>query len=73
MGREWPNLEILPETDVIIFRENSQVSKIFPPISYRSLILEELQKCSRKLDSVLLRARLHYTWPNLRKDIHNHV
>ena len=29
MGGEGPNLEILPEADVIILRENIQVSKIF--------------------------------------------
>ena len=61
MGGEWPNLEILPEAEVIILKENNQVSKIYPPRSYRPLILEELHKSGRKLDSVLLRARLHYT------------
>ena len=44
MGGEWPNLEILPEAEVIILHENNQVSKIFPPKSYRPLILEELHR-----------------------------
>ena len=59
MGGEWPNLEILPEADVIILRENNQVSKIFPPRSYRPLILEELHRSGRKLEAVPLRGRLH--------------
>ena len=59
MGGEWPNLEILPEAEVIVFRENSQVSKIYPPKAYRPLILEEFHKSGRKLDAVLLRVRLH--------------
>ena len=59
--REWPNLEILPEFEVIILRENSSVSKIYPPKEYRPLKLEELHKSGRKSDSVFLRMRLHYT------------
>ena len=47
MGGELPNLEILPEAEVIILKENSQVSKIYPPRSYRPLILEELHKSGR--------------------------
>ena len=59
MGEKWPNLEILPEFEVIILRETSSVSKIYPPCEYRPLILEELYKSGRKSDSVFLRARLH--------------
>ena len=66
-------LEILPEAEVIVLRENSQVSKIYPTKAYRPLILEELHKSGRQLDAVLLRAWLHYIWPSIRKDIHNHV
>ena len=73
MGGEWPKLELLPEAEVIVLRESSQVSKIYPPKAYRPLILEELHKSGRQLDAVLLRARLHYIWPSIRKDIHNHV
>ena len=73
MGGEWPSLDILPETEVIILHENNQVSKIFSPKSYRPLILEELHRSGRKTDSFLLRARLHYTWPNIGKDIKKHV
>ena len=49
------------------------MSKIYPPKAYRPLILEELHKSGRQLDAVLLRARLHYIWPSIKKDIHNHV
>ena len=51
MGGEWPKLEILPEAEVIILRENSQVSKIYPPKAYRPLILDELHRSGRKLDT----------------------
>ena len=73
MGGEWLNLDILSEAEVIVLMENSEVSKIYPPKAYRPLILEELNKSGRQLDAVLLRARLHYIWPSIRKDIHNHV
>ena len=69
MGGEWPNLEVLPEFEVIVLRETDSVSKIYPPRQYRPLILEELHKSWRKSDPVLLRARLHYTWPSIHKDI----
>ena len=68
-----PNLEILPEAEVIILHENIKVSKIFPPKAYRSKILEELHSSGRKLEAVLYRARLHYTWPDIRQDIHKHT
>ena len=66
MGREWPKLEILPEADGIVLRESNSVSKIYPPVSYRPLILEELHKSGRQLDAVLLRARIHYIWPSIK-------
>ena len=37
------------------------------------MILEELHKSGRKEDSVLLKVRLHDTWPNIRKDVKDHV
>ena len=58
---------------MIVLRETDSVSKIFPPKQYRPLILEELHKSGRKSDSVFLRARLHYTWPSIHKDIKQHV
>ena len=63
----------MPEAEVTILHENSKVSKIFPPKSYRPKILEELHRSDRKLEVVLYRARLHYTWPGIRQDIHKHV
>ena len=73
MGGEWPKLEILPEADVIILRDSSTVSKIYPPVSYRPLILEELHKSGRQSAAVFERARIHYIWPSIRKDINDHV
>ena len=73
MGGEWPKLEVLPEADVIVLRESSSVSKIYPPKAYRPLILEELHKSGRQNDAILLRARTHYIWPSIRKDINDHV
>ena len=61
MGGEWPNLEILPKAEIIILDENNKVSKIFPLKDYRPKSLEELHRSGRKLESVLYRARLHYT------------
>ena len=73
MGWKWPNLKILPEFEVIVLRENSNVSEIYPPKAYSPLILEELHKSGRKSDSGFLRARLYYAWPLIRKDIKTHV
>ena len=60
MGGEWPKLEILPEADVIVLKESNTVSKIYPPVSYRPLILEELHKSGRQSAAVFERARIHY-------------
>ena len=73
MGGEWPKLELLEEFDIIVLRETDSVSKIFPPRQYRPLILEELHKSGRKEDSVFMRVHLHYTWPDIRKDVKAHV
>ena len=73
MGGEWPNIEILSEFEVIVLRETSSVSKIYPPKESTPLILEELHKSGRKSDSVFLRARLHYMWPSILNDIIQHV
>ena len=73
MGGEWPKLIVMDEFDIIVLRENDSVSKIYPPKLYRPLILEELHKSGRKEDSVFLRVRLHYTWPNIKKDVKAHV
>ena len=73
MGGEWPNLEILPEAEVIILHENNKINKIYPPKVHRPKILETLHKSGRKLESILCRAKLHYNWPGIRQDIHKHV
>ena len=67
MGGEWPKLEVLPEADVIVLRESNSVSKIYPPVSYRPLILEELHKSVRQTEAVFERARIHYIWPSIKK------
>ena len=66
-------MSILDEFDIIVLKESDSMSKIFPPKSYRPLILEELHKSGRKEDSVFLRFRLHYTWPNIKKYVKAHV
>merc|ERR1712041_23240 len=48
MGGERPKLEILPEADVIVLKESNTVSKIYPPVSYRPQIIEELHKSGRQ-------------------------
>ena len=63
----------MPEADVIILKDSSTVSKIYPPASYRPLILEELHKSGRQSAAVFERARIHYIWPSIRKDISDHV
>ena len=73
MGGEWTKLEILPEADVIVFKDSNTVSKIYPPVSYRQLILGELHKSGRQSAAVYERARIHYIWPSIRKDINDHV
>ena len=73
MVGKWPKLEFLPEADVIVLKESNTVSKIYPPVSYRPLILEELHKSGRQTAAVYERARIHYIWPSIRKDINDHV
>ena len=73
MVGKWTKLEILPEADVIVFKDSNTVSKIYPPVSYRHLILEELHKSGRQSAAVYERARIHYIWPSIRKDINDHV
>ena len=63
----------MPEADVVILKESNTVSKIYPPVSYRPLILEELHKSGRQCAAVYERARIHYIWPSIRKDINDHV
>ena len=63
----------MPEADVIVLKESNTVSKIYPPVSYRPLILEELHKSGRQSAAVYERARIHYIWPSIRKDINDHV
>ena len=67
MGGEWPKLRVLDKFEIVVLEESNSVSKIFPPQGYRALILEELHKSGRKEDSIFLQARLHYTWPNIKK------
>ena len=73
MGGEWAKLRMLDKFEIIVLEKSDSVSKIFPPQGYRALILEELHKSGRKEDSVFLRVRLHYTWPNIKKDVTAHV
>ena len=73
MGGEWAKLRVLDEFEIVVLEESISVSKIFPPKAYRAHILEELHKSGRKEDSVFLWVRLHYTWPNIKKDVKAHV
>ena len=61
MGGEWPNLEIMPEAEVIVLNENNKVNKIFSPMASRQNILEVMHKSRRKFEAALIRIRLHYT------------
>ena len=66
MGGEWAKLRVLDEFEIVVLKESSSVSKIFLPVAYRAHILEELHKSGRKEDSVFLRVRLPYMWPNIK-------
>ena len=69
MGGNWSNLEVTPEAEVIVLHEDKKVSKIYPTKAYRPKILEVMHKSGRKLNSVLWRTRLHYTWPGIRRTL----
>lgn len=69
MGWEWPNLEVLTETEVIGLHEIDNVSKIFPLKAYGQKILEAKHKGGMRLDLMLYSTRFNYHWSGIRKDI----
>merc|ERR1712240_104711 len=73
MGGEWAKLRVLDEFEIVVLRESEHVSKIFPPAAYRAHIMEELHRSGKKEESIFLRIRMHYTWPNIKKDVRSHV
>merc|ERR1711867_298258 len=73
MGGEWAKLRVLDKFEIVVLRESDSVSKIFPPVAYRAHIMEELHRSGKKEDSIFLRIRLHYMWPNIKKDVRSHV
>ena len=73
IGKEWPNLEVMPESRGNSLPWNNKVGKIYPPKAYWPYILKVMHKIGKKLKSVLWRTRLHYTWPGIRKDINDQV
>ena len=73
MGGEWAKLRILDEFEIVVLCESEHASKIFPPAAYRAHIMEELHRSGKKEESIFLRIRMHYTRPNIRKDVRSHV
>merc|ERR1711873_75519 len=73
IGGEWAKLRVLDKFEIVVLRESDSVSKIFPPVAYRAHIMEELHPSGKKEDSIFLRVRMHYTWPNIKKDVRSHV
>ena len=49
------------------------LSRIYPPTAYREKIIESLHVGIRKEDSMSIRCRLHYYWPKMRAQLHQHV